>query len=252
MLTTVDVPTADGAADAYLVQPEEQGSHPGVLLFMDAFGLRPRLADMAERIADHGYVVLVPNVVYRSGRAPLIDFEDLSRPENREKMFAALRPMMSALTTELFLRDAKSYLDYLTAQPGVAPGPVGATGYCMGGALAMRTAAAFGDRVGAAASFHGGRLATDDPDSPHLLAPQISAELYFGHADHDHSMPPEQVELLDRTLEEAGVRFRSEVYSGASHGFTMADTAAYDEAATERHWTELLALLDRRLEPTAA
>jgi carboxymethylenebutenolidase len=249
VLTTVDVPTPDGVADAYLVQPEQPGRHPGVLLYMDAFGVRARLGDMAERIAAAGYVVLVPNVFYRSGRAPVVEVDDLSRPENREKMFAALRPIMSALTPELAVRDATAYLDFLGAQSSVAAGPVGTTGYCLGGALSLRTAAAFGDRVGAAASFHGGRLATDAPDSPHRLADRIDAELYLGHADHDHSMPPEQIELLDHSLEAAGVRYRSEVYAGASHGFTMADTAAYDEAATERHFTELLALLDRTLTP---
>jgi carboxymethylenebutenolidase len=246
-LSNVDVPTPDGAADAYLVRPGERGRYPAVLLYMDAFGPRPRLAEMAERIAGEGYVVLVPNVFYRHGRAPLVDLEDLQRPENRSTMFDKLRPVMASLTPELAVRDAGGYLDYLAGLDCTDGGPVGITGYCMGGALALRTAAAHPDRVAAVASFHGGRLATDAPDSPHLLADRLTAELYFGHADHDHSMTPEQIRTLEQALDAAGVSYRSEVYPGAQHGFTMADTAAYDEAGTERHWTELLGLLDRRL-----
>jgi carboxymethylenebutenolidase len=117
----------------------------------------------------------------------------------------------------------------------------------MGARLALRTAGAYPERVAAIAGFHGGRLATDTPDSPHLVADRVTAEVYFGHADQDSSMPPEQIELLDKVLTEAGVRHRSEVYPGAHHGYTQADTAAYDAKATERHWTELLALLDRTL-----
>jgi carboxymethylenebutenolidase len=252
MLTTVNVPTPDGTADARLAFPDGAGPHPGVLFFMDAFGVRPRLEEMAQQIADAGYVVLLPNLVYRSGRAPVVDFADLSQPENREKMFAALRPIMSGLTTELALRDIEAYVDYLTAQPSVAAGPIGTTGYCMGGALSLRAAAQLPDRVAAAASFHGGRLATDAADSPHRLADRISAELYLAHADSDHSMPAEQIELLEHSLDAAGVTYRSEVYRGAVHGFTMADTAAYDESATERHWTALLELLDRQLHPARA
>ena len=263
MLSTVDVPTSDGTADAYLVQPDQPdldqhqgpdqpGPLPAVLFYMDAFGLRPQLAEMAERIAAAGFVVLVPNVLYRHGRAPLVDVVNLMRPENRAHMFDQLGPMMASLTPELAMRDIEAYVDYLTAQPSVAAGPIGTTGYCMGGALSLRAAGQLPDRVAAAASFHGGRLATDAADSPHRLADRISAELYLGHADADHSMPAEQIELLEHSLDAAGVTYGSEVYRGAVHGFTMADTAAYDESATERHWTALLELLDRRLHPAAA
>lgn len=253
MLSTVDVPTSDGTADAYLVQPDQHnrfdqsGPLPAVLFYMDAFGPRPRLAEMAERIAAAGYVVLIPNVLYRHGRAPLVDLVDLMRPENRAHMFDQLGPMMASLTPELAMRDAGAYLDYLQASDLTDGGPVGITGYCLGGTLAFRTAGAYGDRVAVAASFHGGRLATDAPDSPHLLADQATAELYFGHADADHSMPAEAIELLETALDDAAVSYRSEVYAGAGHGFTMADTAAYDEAGTDRHWTELMALLGRGL-----
>lgn len=247
MVATVDVPTPDGVADAILAVPSEEGRHPGVLLYMDAFGLRPRLEEMARRIAAEGYVVLVPNVFYRSGRAPVVDLGDLSRPENRATIFDKLGPLMAALTPELAMRDAAAYLDFLATDERVSAGPVGTVGYCMGGGLALRTAALAPDRVGAVASFHAGRLATDAPDSPHRSFGSIRGEVYVAHADNDGSMPPEQQDLVERTLTEAGVTHRAELYAGAAHGFTMVDTAAYDEAATDRHWDNLLPLLARTL-----
>ena len=244
----LDVRTPDGVADAYLVHPGGGGSYPAVLFFMDAIGLRPRLFEMADRIAANGYVVLVPNVFYRHGRAPLVDdLPDLLRPQNRPKLIAAVSGFVSSLTPGAAMRDAGAYLDFLAGQGQVAPGLAGITGYCMGGALALRTAGSFPERVAAAASFHGGNLATEATDSPHRLADCVRAELYFGHADQDQSLPPEQIERLDRALSEVGVRYRAEVYRGAAHGFTMTDSAAFDEAATERHWTALLGLLSRTL-----
>lgn len=245
--STIEIPTPDGVADALLAVPNGAGPHPGVLLYMDAFGLRPRLEEMAGRIAAEGYVVLVPNVFYRSGRAPVVDLGDLSVPENRATIFEKLRPLMAALTPQRAMRDATAYLDFFAADERVSARPVGTVGYCMGGALALRTAALAPERVGAVASFHAGRLATDAPDSPHRSFGSIRGEVYVAHADHDGSMPPEQQELVERTLTEAGVRHRAELYPGAAHGFTMADTAAYDEAAEQRHWENLLPLLARTL-----
>ncbi len=245
--TTIEIPTADGVADAILAAPVEGGPHPGVLLYMDAFGLRPRLEEMAARLAAEGYVVVVPNVFYRNGPAPVVDLGDLSRPENRAGAFERLGPVMQALTPELAMRDADAYLSFLADDGRVAEGPVGTVGYCMGGGLALRTAAHAPDRVAAVASFHGGRLATDQPDSPHLLLDRLRSEVYVGHADNDGSMPPEQQQRLAVALAAAGVSHRAELYDGAAHGFTMADTAAYDAAATERHWERLLDLLGRTL-----
>ena len=245
--STIDIATPDGVADALLAVPSGTGPHPGVLLYMDAFGLRPRLEEMAGRIAAEGYVVLVPNVFYRSGRAPVVDLGDLSVPENRATIFKKLGPLMAALTPERAMRDATAYLGFLASDERVSAGPVGTLGYCMGGALALRTAALAPERVGAVASFHAGRLATDAPDSPHRSFGDIQGEVYVAHADHDRSMPPEQQELVERTLTEAGVRHRAELYPGAAHGFTMADTAAYDEAAEQRHWQSLLPLFARTL-----
>jgi carboxymethylenebutenolidase len=245
---TVDVPTPDGTADAYLVTPPDGGPHPGVLFFMDAFGPRPRLVEMAGRIAEAGYVVLVPNLFYRRGRAPLLDLSDLQDPAARGRIFGVLRPWMQELTPARAMRDADAYLDFLTARDAeVADGPAGVTGYCMGGALALRTAAHRPHQVAAAAAFHPARLATDAADSPHLLADRLQAEVYVAAADQDPGLPPEQLQLLDQALTEAGVRHVCEQYDGAQHGFTMSDTVAYDEAATERHWHALLPLLDRTL-----
>jgi carboxymethylenebutenolidase len=245
--TSVDIPTQDGVADAYLTHPDDSSPHPAVLLYMDAFGLRPHLKKMADRLARAGYTVLAPNVFYRHGRAPVVELPDVIDPVRRPEIFERLGPIMNSLTPDLAMRDADAYLRWLTACPLSTDGPVGITGYCMGARLALRTAGTYPERVAAMAGFHGGRLATDSPDSPHLLADRITAELYFGHADQDPSLPPEQINRLDEALTAAGVRHHSEIYPGAHHGFTQADTAAYDSTADKRHWTALLALLDRAL-----
>jgi carboxymethylenebutenolidase len=243
--TVVDVPTEDGVADAYLARPDDGSPRPGVLLYQDAFGLRPHLKAMANRLAGAGYTVLVPNVFYRHGRAPVVEMPEFIDPTARPEIFAGLRPIMESLTGDLAMKDAAAYLDWLARSPLVADGPVAITGYCMGARLALLTAGTHPERVAAAAGFHGGWLVTDAPDSPHLLAGRITAELYFGHADNDASMPPERIRLLADTLTAAGVRHTGEVYEGAHHGYTQADTSAYDEAAAERHWTALLDLLKR-------
>jgi carboxymethylenebutenolidase len=245
--STVDISTRDGVADAFLAAPEGKGTHPGVLLYMDAFGLRPRLEEMAGRIAEQGYVVLVPNVFYRQGRAPLLDLGDLADPDARGRIFDVLKPWMAALGPEPAMSDAEAYLDLLTGLDEVSDRPVGVTGYCMGGALALRTAAHRPDQVAAVAAFHPARLATDAPDSPHLLVDRLQAEVYVASADQDPGMPPEQQSRLDEALTTAKVRHVCEQYDGARHGFTMSDTAVYDEAATERHWKALLDLLARNL-----
>ncbi|MBE8472212.1 dienelactone hydrolase family protein [Streptomyces justiciae] len=245
--SSLDIPTADGICDAYLARPDDNAPHPGVLLYMDAFGLRPHLRGMADRLASAGYTVLVPNVVYRAGRAPVVELPEFINPAERPEIIQSLRPAMQSLTPEAAMRDASAYLDWLAATPLTTDGPVGVTGYCMGAALALRTVGTYPDRVAAAAGFHGAYLATDAPDSPHLLADRITAELYFGHADQDATNPTEQIERLDKALTDAGVRHRADVYADAHHGFTQADTAMYDAEATERHWTALLDLFARAL-----
>ena len=243
----VDVPTPDGEAQAYLAEPGDGAPHPAVVLFMDAFGVRPQLERMAERIAAAGYVVLVPNVFYRDVRAPITTAEVLGSDEARGQLMPSLKQYMGTLTPEALARDARAYLDFLAAREEVADGPAGLTGYCLGGRLTILTAGTHPDRIGAAASFHGGSLATDAPESPHRVADRIQAEVYVAHADHDRSMPTEQMERLDAAFGAAGLTYRAELYEGARHGFTMADLDVYDEAADERHWRELLGLLDRTL-----
>ena len=243
----VDVRTPDGSAQAYLAEPGDGGSHPAVLLYMDAFGLRPALERIVERIAAEGYVVLAPNVFYRDAGAAIASEEVMASAEARSELFGTLRQYMGALTPDAVERDAGAYLDFLESRDEVADGPVGVTGYCMGGRLTILTAGARPERVGAAATFHAGNLATDAPESPHRVLDRVQDEVYVAHADQDRSMPPEQIERLDAALDAAGVTYRSELYEGARHGFTMADVEVYDEAASERHYRELLGLLGRAL-----
>lgn len=243
----VDIRTPDGTADAYVTHPDDGAAHPGVLLIQDGFGPRPSLRALADRIAAHGYTVLLPNVFYRHGPAPVIELPDFIDPAERPEIFQRLFPLMRELTPDLLRSDAGAYLAWLAAAPLVAEGKFGVTGYCMGARLAVLVAAGFPDRVAAVAGFHGGPLVTDSPDSPHLLVGNITGELYFAHAGEDLLRAPEQFEQFDKALEAAGVRHRTEVYEGAQHGYTQADTAAYDAEFAERHYRELLALFDRNL-----
>ena len=236
-----------GRAEAYLASPAEDGEYPGVLFFMDAIGLRSQIAEMCRRIADWGYVVLAPNVFHREGNvADLAPRGDLTQPGAREEFFAQAMPRVRALTAELAELDIPRYLAVLRELPAVDDGPVGSTGYCMGARLALRAGCLDPD-VGAVGGFHGGGLVTDGEDSPHLGLPASQAEFFFGHADNDRSMPREAVEKLGRALEAAGLSATNVVFEGATHGYTMADTPAYDEAAAERHFVELEDLFDRAL-----
>jgi carboxymethylenebutenolidase len=241
---TIDIQTPDGVADAYLTRPDDGDRHPGVLLIIDAFGLRPRIEEMADRIAERGYAVLAPNVFYRAGRAPLFEVPDLREADAREAFFQTLRPLMTELTPERVAADGGAYLDALAE---VADEPFAITGYCMGTRLGLRVAAAYPDRVAALGGFHGGSLVTDAPDSPHRALGPIRAELYLGHADQDRSNTAEQIAEFESALDGAGIDHRTEVYEGAGHGYTMSDTPVYDEAATERHFTALFDLLDRTI-----
>lgn len=244
-MTAADIPTADGAADAYLVRPDGPGPYPGVLLFADAFGLRPRIAEMAAEIAERGYAVLAVNLLYRGGRSPLVDTADLADPEKRGAAFGRLMPMIQDLTARRLAADTETYLDFFAAQDGVAAGPVVVVGYCMGGTNALRAIEAFPDRIAALASFHAGRVVTDQSDSPHLAVGAITGEVYFAHADQDQSMTPDQIKTLEAALAEAGVTYTSELYEGSPHGFTMSDTAMYHQPGEQRHWQNLFGLLDR-------
>jgi carboxymethylenebutenolidase len=240
----IDIKTADGVCDCYVSWPDKGGPFPAVLFYMDGIGVRDVLYQMADRIAASGFYVLLPNMFYRAGRVPVFDHREILKPENRPK----LMELVFSLTPEKVVSDAGAFLDFLKTPKEVKPGSkVGLTGYCMGGGMVMRTAAAFPDRVAAAAAFHAGRLFTDDPQSPHKLAGQIKAELYFGHADQDQGMTPEQIKGLDDALNAAGTKYEAELYAGALHGYTMPDLPVYNAAACEKHWQKMLALFDRTL-----
>ena len=241
---TVEVEAAEGVAEAYLTGAAER---PGVLLFVDAIGLRPRIEEMADRIASWGYVVLAPHVFYRDGRAAdLAPTVDLREPGAREEFFASgVADRVAALTPDRSGPDSDAWVRALEEHAGA--GPIGVTGYCMGARLAVRTGGRFPGTVAAVGGFHGGRLVTEDPDSPHLAIASSTAEHAFGHADRDRSMPLEQVEALEEALRQTGRRYLNEVYEGAPHGYAMADTSMYDEAAAERHFAVLQGLLARTL-----
>src|ERR1700733_3710081 len=242
--STIDVPTPDGVADCYCTKPAGDGNYPGVLFMIDAIGLRPRIEEMADRIAAQGYVVLAPNVFYRAGRAPLWETPVLEDADSRGTFFRRLGPLMGALTPAAVATDGGAYLHKLGE---LTDGPVGVTGYCFGGWLGWTIAAAYPDRVAALGGFHAGRLVSDDEDTPHLLARRVRGEVYWGHADQDQSMTAENIATLDRAMDDAGVRHTTELYVGAQHGYTMSDMGAYNEAAAERHFKALFALLQRAM-----
>jgi carboxymethylenebutenolidase len=240
----VDIKTAEGTMDAKLFHPEGNGPWPAVILLMDAFGIRPAFEEMARRLAKAGYVVLLPNVFYREGHASKLELNGSFDDEAFRKRIYAL---IGGLTPERLKEDAGAELDFLGSHPRVKGPKVGVAGYCMSGGIAVRMAADFPDRIGAAASSHGGRLATDAADSPHRQVGKVKGELYFGHADKDGSMPAEAIQKLEAALKEAGVKYRSELFPGARHGYAVAGSAAYDEAASEKHWQRLLDLFERTL-----
>ncbi|PRH76659.1 dienelactone hydrolase [Streptomyces solincola] len=242
---TLYVPTPDGRADAFAAFPDDGHRHPAVLLHTDVFGVRPTLEKMASELAGHGYYVLVPNLFYRHGPAPVTDLPAHITEEARPGVFARLMPLYEAHTAERALRDADAYLRFLAEQPEVGAGPVAAVGYCLGAVLAVRTAAAHPDRVAAVAGFHPGALVTDAPDSPHRVVADLTAEVYLGLAEGD--LPTARREELEQALDAAGVDYTTEVHPGTVHGFTMADTDAHDPEALSRHWDRLLPLLSRTL-----
>ncbi|MGW7514679.1 dienelactone hydrolase family protein [Streptomyces sp. NPDC054796] len=243
--TSLRIPTPDGQADAFAAYPDGGERHPGVLLYPDAFGVRPVLERMAGELAGHGYYVLVPNLYYRHGPAPVVELPEHIGEEARPEVFARLMPLIEAHTAERVLRDADAYLDFLTARAEVSDGPVGVTGYCLGAALALRTATAHPGKVAAVAGFHPGLLVTDAPDSPHRSAHRLTAEVHLGLAEGD--LTPEALAELRKELDAAGVGYTTEVYPGTVHGFTMSDTDAFDASGLQRHWDRLLPLLARTL-----
>lgn len=236
--TDVTVTTPDGSCPSVLVTPGGEGSWPAVILFMDAGGVRPAMVTMAEHLAALGYVVLLPEMYYRHGPYEPFDLATaLSDDAERSRLFQ----MVGGLTKAMAASDTGAFLQFLVGRPEVAGAKVGTTGYCMGGGLSLTAAAHHPDQIVAAASFHGGNLASDAPDSPHLVVGRITGRVVVAGAQNDQSFPPEQAELLERALTEAGVDHTLETYP-ALHGFAVPDNPTYDEAAAARHWQALEAL----------
>ncbi len=242
--SNVEVTTPDGTADCYFVHPT-MGTHPAVLIWPDALGLRPAFEQMGRRLAESGYSVLVVNPYYRTERAPVVpegaSFQDEG---TRNTIFA----LMGSLNAETHFADARAFISYLDAQDSVDTSrKVGTMGYCMGGPITMRTAAAVPDRVGAGASFHGGGLVTDQPDSPHLLVGDMQAHYLFAIAENDDESDPEAKNVLREVFDQAGLPAEIEVYAGALHGWCPPDMPVYNEAQAERAWSRLLVLFETAL-----
>ena len=243
--TDVSITTADGVCPAYVFTPEGRGPWPAAIFLMDGLAIRPTLMDMGERLASHGYWVLVPDMFYRDGPyAPMDPSKLFADEEARKALFAKIG---KCANPEAAKSDMAAFLQFLSSQSQVKGSKVGVTGYCMGGGLALRAAGNFPDRVAAAGAFHPGHLVTDDPDSPHRLAPKMKAKVYVGGADEDAGFTPENRDALDKALSDAGVEHRAEIYEGAKHGYTMKDLSVYDEPAAERHWREVFGLFDSAL-----
>ncbi|MGK9051770.1 dienelactone hydrolase family protein [Neorhizobium petrolearium] len=243
MKQDIEIRTADGTAGAAVIKPENgAATDRGVIIYMDAFGPREALYQMGQRIADAGHVVLVPDLYYRSG--PYEPF-DAKTAFSNESTKTKLRGMMQATSQELTARDGAAFIDALTREG--ATGAIGTVGYCMGGARALTAAARYPDRIRAAASFHGGNLASDAEDSPHRLANKIKARVYVGVAGVDNSFPPEQSARLAEALRIGGVDHAIENYVGMAHGWTVPDHGVYDRTGSERHFKRLLTLLEEAL-----
>ena len=239
----VTIRTRDGDCPTHVLTPDGAGPWPAVIMYMDGLAIRPTLVEMAARLAAHGYVVLLPDMFYRFGPyAPLVPKEVFKRDFR-----AIVGPMMATTDNHKAAEDTAAFLAWLDTRDDVAGPKIGTVGFCMGGGMALAAAGAFPDRVAAAASFHGGRLATDTPLSPHLLAPKIAAEVYVAGADNDATYPPDMAGRLEQALGDAGVRHVCEIYPGAAHGWMKPDFPVYDEAAAERGWREMLALFARNL-----
>jgi carboxymethylenebutenolidase len=247
----IDIKTRDGLCPSYVYRPAGTGPWPAVLVYMDGLAIRPAMLEIGERLAPHGYFVLLPDLFYRSGPYAPMDAKaviaDLSDPERRkvflDKYFVPASPAN-------VMSDTQAFLEYLGAQRDVRAGGIGTTGYCMGGLMSLTAAGTYPDHIVAAASYHGGRLVTDAPDSPHRLAPRMKARVYVAGAIEDQSFTDDMKAQLEQALSEAGVDHRIETYP-AKHGWVFRDTPVYDAAASERHWQSMLALFNETLKPQA-
>jgi carboxymethylenebutenolidase len=243
MKTDVSIPTPEGDARAFVFTPDQgEGPWPAAILYMDAPAIRPAMFEMGERLAQAGYYVLLPDVFWRAAPYPPLDIRKAfgGDPE-MAALFAKLRASTDA---DKQMADTKVYLEWLTHQPQAIADRIGLTGYCMGGAIAMRAAGTFPDRIAAAASFHGGNLATDEANSPHLLAPKMKAKILVAGADEDRHFDEAQCERLGKALDDAGLDAEVSIWKGLKHGWVPADMPVHDAAGAERHWKVLIDLFD--------
>ena len=243
--TTITIKTDDGNCRASTYRPATaKGPLPAVLMYMDGIGYRPALFEMAQHLADHGYFVLLPDLFYRAGAYEAPDPKELfTNPELQKTWFSKY---FSVATQPNIMRDTRAFLEYFSAQPDVAATKVGTVGYCMGGGFSLGAAGFYPDRVAAAASYHGGNLATDAPESVHLLAPKMRAKVYVGGATEDTHFPDAQKQRLEQALTAANVNHTVETYA-ARHGWVPRDTPVHDDAGTAKHWQTLFALFDSTL-----
>jgi carboxymethylenebutenolidase len=239
----VIIEASDGKCKATVFTPKGKGKWPAVIFYMDAFGIRPAMTEMANHIAEQGYVVLLPDLFYRFGAYGPYDPKEVLKGDFR----AVIGPMMASSDNHKAAQDTSSFLSFLSKREDVAGDKVGTVGFCMGGGMALTAAGYYPDRVAAAASFHGGNLATDQPTSPHLVFPKIKAEVYVAGADKDQGYPPEMAKKVEDTLTKAHVRHKCEIYTDKMHGWMKPDMPVFDAQAAERGWKELFALYARTL-----
>lgn len=246
MRQDVSIPTPEGDARAFVFTPDDgKGPWPATIIFMDAPAIRPALFAMGQRLADAGYYVLLPDLFWRAGPYPPLDI--VKARNGDPEMTALFQKLRGSTDAEKQMADAKACLDWLAKQPQAKAEKVGVTGYCMGGSIALRAAGTFPDRVAAAASFHGGNMATNASNSPHLLASNIKAKVLVAGADEDGSFDEAQKERLDAALSEAGVDAQVSIWKGCRHGWVPADMPVHNAEGAERHWRELIALFDKTL-----
>jgi carboxymethylenebutenolidase len=243
-MTRIEIQTQDGTCPSFVSRPKGKGPWPAVVVYMDGVGIRPAMLELGERLASYGFFVLLPDLFYRSGPyEPMDPHTVFSDPEKRKVL---LEKFFAHASQANIMSDTRAFLAYLDAEPDAQPGDIGVTGYCMGGSLALAAAGKFPERVVAAASYHGSRLATDAPESPHLLAPQMRARVYVAGATDDASFPDEMKARLDTALTQANVDHQIVTYP-AKHGWVFRDTPVFNEASAERHWQTLVTLLESTL-----
>jgi carboxymethylenebutenolidase len=232
-----------GPCRAWVCTPSGTGPWPAVIFYMDGFGIRPGMVQMAAHLASKGYVVLLPDLYYRLGSYAPLDPKEVLKGDVR----ATIGPMIASTNNLKAGEDTAAFIAYLDTRSDVMGKKIGTVGFCMGGGMALAAAAFYSDRIAAAVSFHGGSLATDEPTSPHLLLPKINAELYIAIADNDTSFPPEMAKRFDAALKASGAKHKIELYKGKSHGWMKPDLPVYDAKAADKGWTELFSLYARTL-----